>query len=238
MAQCGGRRPPLERLRRAVQAVRSDSVGGLGRRVPAARFRRPRVTLSTRRRIQRSPHRCNQSLYLVRGMRYCFRVRVAASSVAKPASPWSRPCDATTTDQGLQTVSDADRMPPQPEAAPTPAGPSPAAAFASPFAPPPAPRAPQPVVVQQTTYYSSSPSPQIYVPRPAPAPPRRSSSGGARMGTVLRNDGMPDRRYASPRPVTNSGRPDRRFSVNRPATSSTRSSGSSSGRRSGGARRK
>ena len=113
-----------------------------------------------------------------------------------------------------------------------------AAAAASPFVPPPAPRAPQPAVVQQTTYYSSSPSPQIYMPRPAPTPPRRSSSGGARMGTVLRNDGMPDRRYASPRPVTTSGRPDRRFSVNRPATSSTRSSGSSSGRRSGGTRRK
>ena len=114
-----------------------------------------------------------------------------------------------------------------------------AAAAASPFAPPPAPfapvpppapRAPQPAVVQQTTYYSSS-------PRPAPTPPRRSSSGGARMGTVLRNDGLPDRRYASPRPVTTSGRPDRRFSVNRPATSSTRSSGSGSGRRSGGRRK-
>ena len=114
----------------------------------------------------------------------------------------------------------------------------PAAAPPAPPAPPPAPRAPQPAVVQQTTYYSSSPSPQTYVPRPAPAPPRRSSSGGARMGTVLRNDGLPDRRYASPRPVTTSGRPDRRFSVNRPATSSTRSSGSSSGRRSGGTRRK
>ena len=51
------------------------------------------------------------------GTRYCFRVRVAASSVAKPASPWSRPCDATTTDQGLRTVSDAESRPPQPEAA-------------------------------------------------------------------------------------------------------------------------
>ncbi|CAH0372037.1 unnamed protein product [Pelagomonas calceolata] len=123
--------------------------------------------------------------------------------------------------------------------APAPAG-GPAFTFGAALPPPapPPPRAPQPAVVQQTTYYSSSPSPQIYIPRPAPTPPRRSSSGGARMGTVLRNDGMPDRRYASPRPVTTSGRPDRRFSVNRPATSSTRSSGSSSGRRSGGTRRK
>ena len=119
----------------------------------------------------------------------------------------------------------------------SPAEQTPAAAAApSAPAPPPAPRAPQPAVVQQTTYYSSSPSPQIYMPRPAPTPPRRSSSGGARMGTVLRNDGMPDRRYASPRPVTTSGRPDRRFSVNRPATSSARSSGG--GRKSGGTRRK
>ena len=184
---------------------------------------------------KRSPHRCKK-MNLQPGTRYCFRVRVAASSVAKPASPWSRPCDATTTDQGLRTVSDADSTPPQPEAAPTPAGPSPAAAFGSTAAPPPAPQAPQPAVVQQTSYYSSSPSPQMYIPRPAPAPPRRSSSGGARMGTVLRNDGMPDRRYSSPRPVTNSGRPDRRFSVNRSpagATRSTRSSASSSTKSSG-----
>ena len=171
-----------------------------------------------------SPRRCKK-MNLQPGTRYCFRVRVAASSVAKPASPWSRPCDATTTDQGLRTISDAESRPPQPEAAPTPAGPSPAAAFGSTAAPPPAPRAPQPAVVQQTTYYSSSPSPQIYMPRPAPTPPRRSSSGGARMGTVLRNDGMPDRRYSSPRPVTNSGRPDRRFSVNRSPASSSKSSG-------------
>jgi len=52
------------------------------------------VNVASQQRVPPPLHKCKQKLYLVRGMRYCFRVRVAAPGI-KPTSPWSRSVDAT-----------------------------------------------------------------------------------------------------------------------------------------------
>jgi hypothetical protein len=160
------------------------------------------------------------------GTRYCFRVRVAMSGVTKPASPWNRSCDATTTEQGPRAeAAEHAKPPPPPEPQPQPPPPADGgrggrgggygtnqggggAGFGG---PPPGGHGGQGGFTSSNATCLNTP--HVYASRPAPTP-RRSNGSGSRLGTVRRADGAPDRRYSGPRPVTNAGRPDMRFRAN------------------------
>ena len=77
------------------------------------------LNVVSQQRVLHPPHRCKQKLYLeklylVRGMRYCFRVRVAAPGI-KPTSPWSRSVDATQRSwvEAAEQARDASGAPPR-----------------------------------------------------------------------------------------------------------------------------